>query len=169
MTGDKRREEIISAITNAESPVPARRLAELFKVSRQVIVQDIALIRASGHDIISTNRGYCLNKEKRFKKVFKVRHTDSELEKELCAIVDMGGTVENVMVNHRVYGHIEAELDISSRLDVSSFLENIKNGKSSPLKNITSDYHYHTVTAGSEEALALIEESLRKNGFLVET
>lgn len=71
---------------------------------------------------------------------------------ELCGIVDLGGKVINVMVNHRVYGHIEAELNISSRRQVENFMEDIRSGKSSPLKNITSDYHYHKVEAESEKS-----------------
>ena len=90
------------------------------------------------------------------------------LETELCTIVDLGGQVKNVMVNHKVYGHIEAELGITSRRKVKEFLTDIESGKSTPLKNITSDYHYHTVTADSEETLGMIEEELRKLGFLVE-
>lgn len=98
----------------------------------------------------------------------KVQHTDSQLEEELCAVVDLGGTVENVMVNHRVYGHLEADLHITSRRRVTEFINGIRSGKSSPLKNITAGYHYHRITADSEETLDMIEDDLRKRGFLVE-
>lgn len=168
MTGSERRKDMIRHIQESAAPVPGRELAAVYGVSRQVVVQDIALIRAGGYDIISTNRGYILNTPKAVSRVFKVRHTDEQLEEELCVIVDFGGHIENVMVNHRVYGHMEAELDISSRHGIREFLEDIKNGKSSPLKNITSDYHYHRVNADSEETLDMIEEELRRKGFLVE-
>lgn len=168
MTGSERRTDIVRQIQQTQTPVPAKRLAALYSVSRQVIVQDIALIRAAGYDIISTNRGYILTGQQRVSRVFKVEHTDEQLSEELCAIVDLGGTVENVMVNHRVYGHLEAALHISSRRQVTEFLNDIRSGKSSPLKNITSNYHYHKVTADSEETLDLIEEDLRRRGFLVE-
>ena len=92
----------------------------------------------------------------------------SQLEEELCAVVDLGGTVENVMVNHRVYGHLEADLHITSRRRVTEFINGIRSGKSSPLKNITAGYHYHRITADSEETLDMIEDDLRKRGFLVE-
>lgn len=101
------------------------------------------------------------------KRIFKVHHTDAQLEEELNAIVDLGGCIENVMVNHRVYGQIEAGLRIRSRRMVSEFLEDIQSGKSSPLKNITSDYHYHTVSADSEKTLDMIEQMLGEKGFLV--
>ena len=94
--------------------------------------------------------------------------TDEELEDELCTVVDLGGKVVNVMVNHRVYGHMEAEINITSRRKVMEFVEDIKRGKSSPLKNITSNYHYHLIEADSEETLDLIEEALRQKKFLVE-
>lgn len=168
MTGSDRRTDIIRMIRETQTPVPAKSLAALFHVSRQVIVQDIALIRAAGYDVISTNRGYLLNGPKTVTRIFKVQHTDDQLAEELCTVVDLGGTVENVMVNHRVYGHLEAELHISSRRKVEEFLNDIKSGKSSPLKNITSNYHYHTVSADSEETLDLIQEELKRKGFLVE-
>jgi len=168
MTGSDRRQEILKNIKESDRPVSGSKLAKDYDVSRQVIVQDIALLRASGYDIISTNRGYVLEGQTCAERVFKVRHTDEQLETELCTIVDLGGQVKNVMVNHKVYGHIEAELGITSRRKVKEFLADIESGKSTPLKNITSDYHYHTVTADSEETLGMIEEELRKLGFLVE-
>lgn len=168
MTGSDRRQEILKNIKESDRPVSGSKLAKDYDVSRQVIVQDIALLRASGYDIVSTNRGYVLEGQTCAERVFKVRHTDEQLETELCTIVDLGGQVKNVMVNHKVYGHIEAELGITSRRKVKEFLADIESGKSTPLKNITSDYHYHTVTADSEETLDLIEEELRKLGFLVE-
>ncbi len=168
MTGSERRNAIIARIRESGAPVPGKTLAADFDVSRQVIVQDIALIRAAGHDIISTNRGYMINEPRLESRVFKVRHTDEQLEEELNSIVDLGGQVLDVMVNHRVYGRMRADLNITSRRRAAEFLEDIRNGKSSPLKNITSGYHYHTVQADSEETLDLIENMLREKGFLVE-
>ena len=167
MTGQDRREAIIRQIQKSEVPLSGSKLAAAYHVSRQVIVQDIALIRAAGYDIISTNRGYILNTVRSARRVYKVQHTDDQLEDELCAIVDLGGLVKNVMINHRVYGHIEAELNVGSRRKVVEFMDDIHNGKSSPLKNITSDYHYRTVIADRGETLDLIEDMLRERGYLV--
>ncbi|MCB6309950.1 transcription repressor NadR [Mediterraneibacter glycyrrhizinilyticus] len=167
MTGTERRTKIVELIQNSEKPLSGTALAKQCDVSRQVIVQDIALIRASGYDIISTNRGYIIQEPLVRERVFKVNHTDEQLEEELYSIIDLGGTVANVMVNHRVYGHMEAELRINSRRKVEAFMEDIRSGKSSPLKNITSNYHYHKVAADSEETLDLIEEALRQKHFLV--
>lgn len=166
--GDIRREKIIEIMSNQKEPVSGSDLAKKFGVSRQVIVQDIALIRAAGHEIISTNRGYLLNEDASVQRTFKVKHTDAQVEEELYSIVDLGGSVKNVMVNHRAYGHMEAELNITSRRKAAEFLDDIKTGKSSPLKNITSDYHYHVVEADSEETLDMIEDALREKGFLLE-
>lgn len=168
MTGSERREAIVSRIKDSAAPVSGTALAASFGVSRQVIVQDIALIRAAGHDILSTNRGYIINEPRSVTRVFKVKHTDEQVEEELNSIVDLGGCVRNVMVNHRVYGHLEAELNITSRRRVAEFLRDLESGKSSPLKNITSGYHYHTVEADSEETLDMIGEMLEEKGFLVE-
>lgn len=167
MTGQERRNAIVNQIRGSSTPVSGKKLAEDYHVSRQVIVQDIALIRAAGHDILSTHRGYILQEPHSVSRVFKVQHTDEELEEELFSIVDLGGIVRNVMVNHKVYGHLEADLNVASRRNASQFLDDIKTGKSSPLKNITSNYHYHTVEADSEETLDMIEKMLGEKGFLV--
>ena len=155
-------------IKNSDRPVSGSALARTFQVSRQVIVQDIALIRAEGNDVISTNRGYIFNAPHTVGRIFKVHHTDADLENELCGIVDLGGKVINVMVNHRVYGHMEASLNINSRRNAVEFIDDIRSGKSTPLKNITSDYHYHVVEADSEKTLDMIQEALEEKGFLLE-
>lgn len=169
MTGTERREFIINHIKNSSHPVPGKTLAELCDVSRQVIVQDIALIRTAGYDIISTNRGYIIqNAPATASRILKVYHTDEQLEDELNAIVDLGGNIVNVMIHHKAYGHMEAPLNINSRKKVQDLVDTIKSGKSSPLKNITSNYHYHNIEAENEETLDLIEQTLKQKGFLVE-
>ncbi len=169
MTGTQRREFIINHIKTSAAPVSGKALAELCGVSRQVIVQDVALIRTSGCDIISTNRGYIINDTTpTANRILKVRHTDEQLSEELNTIVDLGGNVVNVMVHHKAYGHMEAPLGINSRKKVQDFVATIESGKSSPLKNITSNYHYHCIEAENEETLDLIEQALKENGFLIE-
>lgn len=166
MNGETRRENIISCLMQAQTPVSASRLAGEFGVSRQVIVQDIAILRAKGVVISSLARGYVIEKSKNFSRVFKVHHSDEDVEKELNLIVDAGGTVEDVFVYHKVYGTVRAAMGIKSRLHVERFLEDISSGKSSLLKNVTSGYHYHTVSAESEEILRTVENLLSRNGFL---
>ena len=168
MSGEKRREEILKTISSADTPVSGTALAARFHVSRQVIVQDIALLRAANHSIISTNRGYLIQEEQEITRVFKVQHEDSEVEDELTMIVDNGGTIEDVFVYHKVYGVLRAEMNIRSRMDIRNYLEEIRTGKSSLLKNVTSGYHYHTVRADSVEILDIIQEELNKRGFLAE-
>lgn len=166
MTGEERRKLIVELV-RSNGPVSGKKLAEECGVSRQVIVQDMALIRAAGNDIISTNRGYIINGEVSCSRIVKVFHTDDQIEDELCTVVDLGGRVINVMINHKVYGRLEAELNIFSRRNVSDFMEAIHTGKSSPLKKITSDYHYHRIEADSEAVLDMIEAALEEKGYLV--
>lgn len=166
MDGKERREQIVSLLNENQSPLSAGKIASHFHVSRQVIVNDIALLRASGKQIISTSRGYVSIQPKTFTRVFKVRHTPEQAEEELNTIVDCGGRVKDIFVSHRVYGTIRAKLEISSRLDVQRYLHDISSGKSSALSNVTSGYHYHTVEADSEEILDLIQQKLSDLGFL---
>lgn len=167
MNGVQRREEILETIKNSETPVSGSALAKLTSVSRQVIVQDIALLKAAGNEILSTNKGYILKAPERVSRVVKVVHSDDEVGDELNTVVDLGGFVENVFVWHRIYGKIEAKLAIGTRAHVSEYLESLKNGRSSPLKNVTSEYHYHKITADTEQTLDIIEEALDKKGYLV--
>ena len=167
MTGQERRDAMIEIIQNSEKPVSGTALAKQFAVSRQVIVQDIALIRAAGYEVLSTHRGYLLGQKNSVTRIFKVSHTDEEIADELNLIVDLGGKVLDVQINHKVYGRMKADLGIHSRKQVQDFVEEIRSGKSSPLKNITSNYHYHTVEADSEEVLDLIGEELNKRGYLI--
>lgn len=166
---ETRRKEIIDYIMESGHPVSGTKLAESFGVSRQVIVQDIALLRAEGYEIISTNRGYiCRGSRPAAVRVLKMRHTDADIRKELNMIVDMGGTVEDVFIRHKIYGELRAPMHISSRLKVDKFIDDIKSGKSSPLKKVTSDYHYHTISAENEEILDYIEQTLKKEGICIE-
>ena len=167
MNGTERREKIVAYIRDSKEPVSGQKLAEIFDVSRQVIVQDMALIRANGVEILSTHRGYVIDNKKSVNRVFYVNHTDEQLEDELCMIVDMGGKIVNVMVEHKVYGKLEAELQITSRHKVYEFVESMKSGSSSPLKNLTSNLHAHLVEAEDEKTLDMIEDKLREMGILV--
>ncbi len=166
MNGQIRREKITEILSASKEPLSGSALAKQLGVSRQVVVQDIALLRVNGLDIISTNQGYLLKNQTGFSRVFKVTHSDEDVEKELQLIVDYGGTVKDVFVYHKVYGIIKAEMNIRSRFDIDNFLADIKSGKSSLLKNITSNYHYHTVFAESEKILDLLEDKLWEAGFL---
>ncbi|MGI6007803.1 MAG: transcription repressor NadR [Ruminococcus sp.] len=168
MNGEKRRSEILKVIQSGSQPVSGGKLSEMFEVSRQVIVQDIALLRAADYDIVSTNRGYICHSDQCARRVFKVCHGNEDIVDELYSIVDLGGKVQDVFVNHKVYGKLKADLGIGSRRDVEKLIEGIRNGKSSPLLNVTSGYHYHTVTAQSEEILDLVEKTLREKEYLVQ-
>ena len=168
MNTAQRRTEILKLLQQEEKPVAARAMASQFGVSRQVIVQDMALLRAQDHEILSTNQGYLLTGEKKISRVFKVIHSDKEVEEELSLIVDYGGHVEDVFVYHKVYGIVRADLHIASRNDIREFLQDLQNGHSALLKNITSEYHYHTVSAPSERLLDLIQDKLQEKGFLAE-
>lgn len=167
MSGEERRQEIIKYMADCRKPASGTALAGLFQVSRQVIVQDMALLRAEGYEIFSTNRGYFLNSAREASRIFYVCHGDSRILEELNLIADCGGNVRDVFVQHEVYGELRASIAVDSRKKAAAFVENISKGKCSPLNNITSGYHYHTVTAESEEILDSIEEELREKDFLV--
>ena len=166
MTGSERREAIVSRIENSEAPVSGTALAASFGVSRQVIVQDMAVIRASVPGILSTTKGYTIQQENTCTREFKVRHRQDQAAEELNLIVDCGGRVKNISISHRVYGRVSAEMDIRSRQDVREFTEALASSHSTVLSTATSGYHYHLVEASSMERLDLIGSELEKAGFL---
>ena len=123
MNTSERRKEILKTLQNSDFPVAARELAAKFGVSRQVIVQDMAVIRASTPGILSTTKGYTIQQENSCTREFKVRHSQEQAAQELNLIVDCGGRVKNISISHRVYGRVSAEMDIRSRHDVTEFVE----------------------------------------------
>ena len=166
MTGEERRQQIVRILASSDRPIPGTTLAKMMDVSRQVIVQDIALLRANGKDIFSTNRGYLIHEKQECTRVYKVIHTEEQVDEEMSCIVDMGGMIRDVFVYHKVYGVLKAELNVKSRMDIKRYLGEINSGKSTLLMNITSGYHYHTVIAESEDILDMIQDELASRGFL---
>lgn len=166
MNGQERRKKILTLLRENDMPLTGVFIADKMNVSRQIIVSDIALLRAEGCDILSTSQGYVLNEVSSVSRVFKVIHSDEDVEEELNLFVDSGGRVTEVFVYHKVYGVVRADMNIRSRLDVKRFMADLSVGKSSLLKNVTSGYHYHTVLAESNEILDLIQDELKSRGFL---
>ncbi|MCH5295816.1 MAG: transcription repressor NadR [Treponema sp.] len=167
--GEERRSKILEFLSTNTSPVSGNQLARKFNVSRQVIVTDIALLRAIHPELISTTAGYVLNGAGTRRRIFKMNHSDEQTEDELTCITDLGGTVLDVFVEHKVYGTIRAPLRISSKRDVQNFINDLRTSVSTPLKNITQGYHYHTISARSEAVLNEIERELKSRGYLIQT
>lgn len=168
MTGVERRDKILQMLSKSSEPLSGTYLAKKLCVSRQIVVQDIALLRAADNNIISTNRGYVLLKQGKCERIFKVRHTAEEIEDELNIIVDNGGRIVDVFVYHKIYGVVKAPMNIKTRKDIYEYVKTLSSGISSPLLKITDNYHYHTVSADSEETLDLIQKDLEDRGFLAE-
>nr|WP_143452185.1 transcription repressor NadR [Kandleria vitulina] len=164
-----RKQKVIERITQSEKPLSASALAKELGVSRQIIVGDVALLRASGHKIIATPRGYVIDQPSLgISKTIAVKHDDKDMEKELNLIIDMGGYIENVIVEHPVYGEIKGNMKLKSRYDILKFMEKVNNYDATSLSSLTGGVHLHTIYADSTEILDRIEEALKENGFLLE-
>ena len=168
MNGTERRAKILELLRAASSPLSGSALARSLGVSRQVIVQDMALLRArTDLEILSTYQGYLLlQPQEPCRRVFKVRHSSERTQEELQEIVDLGGRVEDVFVYHRVYGVVRGQLSITSRKDIRDFMSRLAESRSAPLMLITDDFHYHTVAADDEQTLDQIQARLGELGFL---
>lgn len=157
-------------ITSSAVPLSGGELSRRLGVSRQVIVQDISFLRAKGHSILSTNKGYIpfYPAGSSHSRVFWVRHNKDQIGDELNTIIDCGGRVLDVSVLHSVYGRITVELKINSHNDVTEFLHDLEANRTKPLMDLTGELHSHTVHAGSEATLDRISAALKEKGYLIE-
>ena len=187
---EARRASLLDALRSADAPVSGGQLASTLNVSRQIIVQDIALLREAGANIVATTKGYVLADTAQTltqnttqtmtqnaaeqpvavldepARTFKLHHEVEQTMDELQTIIALGGRVHNVSISHRAYGRITAPLVIADQADIERFIHDIESGKSSPLSTATSGYHYHLVSAPSDEALEAIGRALADKGFL---
>ena len=169
MTGKTRRENILAELKQATGPINATKLAEMNGVTRQIIVADIALLRASGNNIRAEHKGYVLDRNaNEIRKQIVCRHGKEATLEELYAIVDNGGQVIDVQVEHSIYGMISGNLDISSRYDVDQFAEALKATGAASLSDLTDGIHLHTITVKDEASFERICKKLAELGVLVE-
>lgn len=168
MTAEERRQRIKEEIQRADGPLAASALADRFGVSRQVIVGDVALLRASGEAIFSTPRGYIAGEEEEKRYTVVCLHREDDMEEELNVMVDNGCMVENVIVEHPVYGQISGELHLRNRYDVGLFLKKVRAAEAAPLSVLTEGIHIHTLCCPEEETFLRTVECLRERGYLYE-
>jgi transcriptional regulator of NAD metabolism len=170
MTAEERRRQILSLLKDSKEPITATALANMYSVTRQIIVADIALLRASGEKIRAEHRGYVFDNGDDGDLKYKIvcQHSKEGALEELYAIVDNGGCAVDVMVEHSIYGTISAGLNISSRYDVDRFIEDVSKAGASQLADLTDGIHIHTVSVESEDAFERIVKRLKELNILIE-
>ena len=170
-TGE-RRKKLLQRLKKSQKALIGSQLAEEFGVSRQVIVQDIALLRAEGEKIVATSQGYFYEDNlgmTTVKTSVACHHDDQEeLKDELLTVVNYGGRVIDVKVEHPIYGELSGNLMISSVEDVDNFLNNYQQNKAALLSKLTDGVHLHTIEAVNEQVLEKIKEELKDKGYLLE-
>lgn len=168
MNSVDRRNDIIKSLTDANKPIKGTALASTYSVTRQIIVKDIAILRAKGINIIATPEGYILAKEdNRLKTVIAVIHNEDKLEQELNIVVKFGGIIEDVVVEHPLYGEIRAMLMIKNQNDLNKFVARYKNSSARPLSLLTNGIHLHTISADTKENMDYILQELNIEGFII--
>ncbi|MCI8697799.1 MAG: transcription repressor NadR [Oscillospiraceae bacterium] len=167
MNTTQRRTHILDYLKQADRPLSATALARRLSVSRQIIVGDVALLRAAGEPISATPRGYVLERPRPgLSRTVACLHSGADMERELTLMVDQGCTVENVIVEHPVYGQITGPLDLSSRYDISEFLRKVEEHAARPLSLLTDGIHLHTLRCPGEDAFRRAVAALDQAGFL---
>ena len=170
MRAEERRQAICDSLQASHQPISAATLAARFSVSRQIIVGDIALLRAAGADISATPRGYVAHQPSPAGLVRQMacRHDSQGMEAELNAMVDQGCTVLDVIVDHPIYGQLTGPLQLSSRYDVTQFIARCAQADAQPLSKLTEGIHLHTLSCPSEDAFQRVQSALRAMGVLLE-
>lgn len=165
--GTKRREIIMTQLAVSDKPISASRFAQKFGVSRQIIVGDIALLRAAGENIIATARGYLLEQEEvRLESKVAVAHDSSRTEEELQLIIENGGEVVDVIVDHPLYGELVGGLHLKTQADITAFLADYQKNPTSLLSQLTGGIHLHTIRYQREQDLINIKAALSTAGIL---
>lgn len=169
MKADERRNGIIEMLIREKGAIKGTTLAETFNVTRQIIVKDIAILRAKGTNIIATPDGYMINDDSnnRVRSIIAVNHNDEDVIKELEIVVKYGGIIEDVIVEHPLYGEIRGVLMIKNLNDLNKFKNSLKQINAKPLSMLTNGVHLHTISADSVENMDLIKEELKENGFIL--
>lgn len=168
MSSIKRREEIIKMLIESNKAIKGTELASLFGVTRQIIVKDIAILRAEGNTIIATPDGYIYNKNtNKVKSIIAVNHNQNEIIDELKIVVKYGGIIEDVIIEHPLYGEIRGNLMIKNLNDLNKFEIEFENKSIKPLSDLTDGIHLHTIVAEDEENIELIKRELREKGLLL--
>ena len=169
MDGEQRRAAIARYLDKARGPVSAAALAREFSVSRQIIVGDVARLRAGGTEIAATPRGYTLRRESHgIVRTVACRHTAEGMEAELNAMVDQGCTVLDVIVEHPIYGQLTGSLLLRSRYDVQQFIVRCQESEAAPLSLLTEGIHLHTLSCPDEGRYQSVLTGLKQLGFLLE-
>ncbi|MBE3519390.1 MAG: transcription repressor NadR [Firmicutes bacterium] len=172
MNSEERRRKIMEILTQAGEPVTGATLASRLGVSRQVIVQDIALLRAQGQKILATPGGYAFLEAEPatggIVKLVAVKHGRSETQDELYTMVDAGAEVIDVIVDHPVYGQLTGQLSLKTRGDVDRFIATMEESGAGLLSSLTGGVHLHTVRVPNLETFKRLENALRRKGFLLD-
>ena len=167
MKAKDRKRAIVNLLITKKQAITGGELAKTFGVSRQIIVRDIISLKESGYDILSTHYGYLIRKAPFSERILKFYHSSEQTEDELTTVIDLGGSVADVFVNHKVYGKIGVPLNLFSRESINQFMDGVRSGKSTELMNITGGFHYHTIYADSDEVLDKIEKALKEKNYIV--
>lgn len=172
MHTEERRAKILARIQSAKAPVSGAALAREFSVSRQIVVGDIAILRAMGTEVYATPRGYLIPenavRDQPCYATIACHHGREGLADELRIIVDHGGRIRDVIVEHPLYGEIRADLLLSTRHEVEEFLAKMEDSQANPLLIITGGVHLHTIEVPDQEALKRIKEKLREKHILAD-
>ncbi len=168
MKKEERRRKILDLLSRTDSEISGNRLAKILGVTRQIIVQDISVLRSMNYNIISLARGYKLiKKNDGVKRIIAVKHSKERIKEELMCVVQNGGKVLDVIVEHPVYGEIKGNINVSNEDEVEKFIGMVETSGAIPLLSLSNGVHLHTIEAKDEETIERIVSNLDRKKFVL--
>ncbi len=171
MEKGERRKKIVELLSTSTKELSGKYLATLLGVTRQVIVQDISILKSQGYDITSTARGYVLmnfkNEKKGITKIIAVKHPRERIREELECVIENGGKVLDVIVEHPLYGELRGNISIGTLDEVEKFMSALKTSNATPLLSLSNGVHLHTIETDNEESMKKVLKALSERHFLL--
>jgi len=164
-----RRDTILDIISQGNVPISASSLAKRLNISRQAIVGDVAILRAQGHEIIATARGYMIpgfREQNYYIGKIACSHSPEDTKDELYTIVNLEAVVVNVVVEHEMYGEITGQLNLRSQEDIDMFLRRVESSEIKLLSELTMGVHLHTIACRDKIHFEKVRQALGAGGYL---
>jgi transcriptional regulator of NAD metabolism len=168
--GVARRQRVLELLREARRSITGSELSASLGVSRQAIVNDMAILRAAGEPIGGSPQGYRWRGEQ-MSGVFATlacRHDREGCQKELETLVAHGVAVLDVVVDHQLYGEVRADMNVWTHRDVQRYMEVLHTSPVEPLSALTGGVHAHHVRAPDDVALGSARSDLALLGFLLD-
>lgn len=117
---------------------------------------------------MATPDGYIVNRnDGKVKTIIAVKHKESEMFDEMSTVIKYGGVIEDVIVEHSLYGEIKGVLMVKNLNELNKFIAKYSSQEGRLLSVLTNGVHLHTISAETSEDIEAIISELKAKNFIV--